>query len=418
MILVEGESKVSLFTAGEMLVRDAVGQGEFACCARNHIIEVDGVQRKIPCDRDKVSAVLTELMTNQLEVLAKQSDLAEYRWVLAHHHIIMKGMPGAESHAETMNTWAKFSAAFRFDPGKPLATIDGALFSPFMYAVMANNLPVVRKLLNLKASVKEFMHHSASSYQGYSPMHLIMKNGHGSDGTEIFDLLLKNGADPYHHARSAKGVWHRDPLCTGVSVENVEMVKHYLEKVGPKFSHMADQYKGRNDIFAVAKGNYEIVKLFHNYEDRDGEKLCEFQSKNIFGMDALSAFILAPKDFQFNTDIRVLDLLYDHKLLGDLDRKVFNPSGLNAVIQNTMWHLKNKGFFKTNVKLQNVYNVFGGTPLHAAVYRDKPEAIKWLIEHKADPSKKNKRGMTPLQLAECVKSDRCISLLKSKATRG
>eukprot|EP00398_MALV-I-01_sp_L67-1_P000175 gene175-979_t len=51
------------------------------------------------------------------------------------------------------------------------------------------------------------------------------------------------------------------------------------------------------------------------------------------------------------------------------------------------------------------------------VYRDKPEVVQWFLTHRANPDLKNRRGQTPLQLANELSHERCIELLVARDTK-
>ncbi|EAY03188.1 hypothetical protein TVAG_049720 [Trichomonas vaginalis G3] len=52
-------------------------------------------------------------------------------------------------------------------------------------------------------------------------------------------------------------------------------------------------------------------------------------------------------------------------------------------------------------------------PLHYCILRDNDEALRKILELKADPLAKNKRGETPAQMAARCKSLRCLEILNS-----
>ena len=51
MVLVESTKQVTLFRSADTLYRDSVGDGKFACCNRDHLIDVNGVPTRIECDK-------------------------------------------------------------------------------------------------------------------------------------------------------------------------------------------------------------------------------------------------------------------------------------------------------------------------------------------------------------------------------
>ncbi|RAH52298.1 ankyrin [Aspergillus piperis CBS 112811] len=54
---------------------------------------------------------------------------------------------------------------------------------------------------------------------------------------------------------------------------------------------------------------------------------------------------------------------------------------------------------------------FGGTPLHAASYQGNLPAVKWLLEHGADPGVEDAQGSKPLDLAALEEEDEICDVL-------
>eukprot|EP00398_MALV-I-01_sp_L67-1_P000713 gene713-648_t len=377
MLLVESPTKISLFSAYDMLDAKSVGDGDFSCCARNHVVEVGNHKLTIPCDKVKIAKVF----------------LNQYRWLLAHEAIVLRNLPEIE-HRRQLKTWDGFATAFKFDFGKPLQPSCGSLHPPIIYAAMSNNLEVLKHVISCKADVNHPMV-ADGKYTGYTPLHLVMRNSFGDTGMAMVDLLLDYSADPYRCSRglgfTSKGF--RDPLSLGISNGNVEMVTHYCHKVKPKFAQLSDQFGGTNELYAITKGIFEIVQRFIEHG-------AEFKSRNAFGMGTLALF--SPKDFQ-ETDLRVLDILYEAGKLGDLNAQNDNLYGYSPsvpkLVYYSLWNLRNRGYLKQFGLAGLIFAVGGGTALHCAVFRDKPDVISWLLKHKVNPNIKNKAGVTPLQLA-------------------
>jgi len=61
----------------------------------------------------------------------------------------------------------------------------------------------------------------------------------------------------------------------------------------------------------------------------------------------------------------------------------------------------------------NAAGDLGNTPLHEAVGQGHREAVQFLLDHKADPNKKNEFGQTAMEKAELGKRDDIIDLLRS-----
>lgn len=61
-----------------------------------------------------------------------------------------------------------------------------------------------------------------------------------------------------------------------------------------------------------------------------------------------------------------------------------------------------------------IYNLRGGTHLHAAVYFDKPVVVQWFLDNHADAKLKTKVGKTALDIAREKGHLRCEEILKGR----
>eukprot|EP00398_MALV-I-01_sp_L67-1_P000015 gene15-555_t len=408
MVLVESRFKMSLFSAHDMLYRDSVGCGEYACCKRNHLVEVDGVEVPIACDRGKVSAVLENLYETQLLERCTKKDLSDFRWLLAHEHILLKNLPSLDTRPQ-YDSWSKFANAFQLNAEKPLQKVGGKHNCiPLIYAVIANNFPVVKYLIELKSNVNETIGKArGTTCRGYAPLHFNMKVGHGESGRKIFDLLISAGADPYQYSYGGsmlRKAFYRDPLTVGIAAYNQEMCIHYLNAVQVNFLQYADKFGSANEHFIASKGLYAVFMeaLQHG---------ATFQSRNPFGVGALGMCSITSRENELRCDIRVFDELHQRGLLPNLDEICHNQSRRTFLIYGSIFHLRNSGFLKSKAMAKVIYSIFQGTYLHIAVYGDKPEMVAWLMNHRADPKRTNKRGQTPLDLARELGSQRCAAVL-------
>ena len=73
-------------------------------------------------------------------------------------------------------------------------------------------------------------------------------------------------------------------------------------------------------------------------------------------------------------------------------------------------------FQGTPLKSVNQQGGFKSTPLHIAVYREKPEEVRTLLEAKADPNASGEYGERPLQVAvNCANIEIIEQLLRAGA---
>jgi len=424
LLMVQSTEHIVLHSAESVAFGHPVGNGNFACCRQNHMVEVDGKQTPIPCDRTKVSPVLEKLFAKRLQTLGLQDDWSDYRFLLAHDQLFFMNLT-CETPRPQYNTWEDFCFAFKLDPSDHRKKCGGKYnWCPLVWAVLSCNLPITRYLIkevgvgddvNARLKVKKGVQVVGS---GMTLMHTICKIGlDGSCAPDIFDLLLEGKADPYCFTERNPGEKFQDPLAVAIVFVNPEIAKHYLKRVKPNFLNPSDGFGGRNESLVVGvNGQLSLVKAFH-------EAGCTFKSRNNFGFSPLGLFCIAPKEVQHTYDLEVLDYLKDNNLLGDINGPQFNFSKgatppvkkSGKVIYNLLYYLCKAGFLKNNNLFQGIYKIAGGTCIHAAVFRDKPIVVTWLLRNTADPNIRTRRGQTALELATEFHHTRCMAV-RSRAT--
>ena len=309
-VTIFGPKRIVLMPSEAMLHFYSTGCGDFACCTLNHTIDVAGVPTTIPCDRAKVSPLMHAFFKHSIMKLireaneSKAKDFSWYRLLLAHEHVILRNLPCIESRPK-LDSWQTFAKAFRLHIDQPLKKSDGVLnLSPLVWAVLANNHVVVKYLLECNANITEravvrkkvFFFYNRSSL-----LHLIMHVGHGESGKAIFDALLAAGCDPYQCRETTFSRPWGDPTIAAFYSQNVEMIRHYMSKVKPKFCSYSHWIGGCNGMYAMSFGNYEIIREF----DRLGAK---FERRTMFGHDSIGAFVGIEKEKQPVADVRYIYL--------------------------------------------------------------------------------------------------------------
>ena len=383
-VTVLSERRVRL-NHGEQIVQFPVGHGDFACCTLGHKVLAGGEERNIECDRHKVSPVLKQLFDDRLSTLSIR-DLCDYRFLLAHGHVLLRNLPCLES-LPVLDSWKSFAAAFQLDLEKPLKKCGGKYnWPPLAWAIMSNNHVVVKHLLSCKADVHQVNtvdKNVTCLVASMSVFHLNMVFGHGDDGTAIFDSLLAAKANPLTNCQGSRlefgGRWG-SPFWAGVGANRVDMCLHYIKRLPEKIYVPMAKFGFQGDVLAVLFGLPEVVDEL----DRIG---ATFTTPNQLGVTAIAAFICGPIENTPMSDIRVLDILYKSNKLGDINQPAFSGAAVSVA-----WYLRRMGLFKRNGFLRMLYQIVGGTNLHFAVCMDKPSVVVWLLEHKCDPRRTNKRG--------------------------
>eukprot|EP00965_Chrysotila_dentata_P041781 1386198-Pleurochrysis_carterae.AAC.1 len=141
-MVLSSSTKVSIMRATDYYLRLlAVGRGEYACCSRNHVI--DG--RVIRCDKHFATQVLSDALSVKLHDLIERKNFEGYRFWMSCRAAMFENLPSfhmstsliPENSVRSMRQ--KLSLAADPEPE--------AGFTLMRYAVMSDNLVVVRALL-------------------------------------------------------------------------------------------------------------------------------------------------------------------------------------------------------------------------------------------------------------------------------
>eukprot|EP00400_MALV-I_sp_L67-5_P000589 gene589-1008_t len=425
-ILVEGPDTMRLMCADWFAYRESVGHGNFSCCDLGHKIDIGGQVCSIPCDRIQVSLVLSKLYWDRCEALHQKPDKSEYRFLRAHEHVVLGGLPCLEKKKK-LDSWEEFADEFCIDRDKPLEAVSGFYpWCPLAFATISLNVAMVKYLLSLgadpneilteKANLRKKVDKAVSLYAGQPVFNLLMKLGRGTDeGHQVFRLFAEAGANMDMERKAAKHKHGLRLLSYGVYAHATDMVELYMEYVpNPPYLAIIDRFGCRQEQFPVMMGDEKITKKMIEHG-------CKFQSRNDFGMGTLAIFAMCIKEVQTFINVKTLDLVLEAGHIPDINAQIFDfespadpPMRHQKMkfILNVMYWFCSRGFFKKNKSLQSIYKTIGGTVLHGAVSFDKPVLVEWLVAKGADTSRKTRRGQTALELSEELGYGRCTSVLR------
>ena len=72
IVTISSPKRIQLMSVETMLYHHSVGSGDFTCCTLNHTIESTG--QSIPCDRNRVSPVLSDFFNHTLAKMANEAE--------------------------------------------------------------------------------------------------------------------------------------------------------------------------------------------------------------------------------------------------------------------------------------------------------------------------------------------------------
>jgi len=282
----------------------------------------------------------------------------------------------ADGHAEVMSAL--------IDAGADLRTPLKSGFTPLFFAVREGRIEVVRLLLAAGLDVDEPMHPKGGGRRPLSPLLLAVENGH----FELAVALLDAGADPNAqpagfaalHAlswvrRPVRGDGNPAPIGSG-KVGSLDFARTLLER-------------GADVNLRLKRGK---------------------SGRAQFTTTGATPFMLAC----WTSDLPLMQLLLDHQA----DPTLTNGDGSTPLIAATgigdlgsgdeLPGTEEEALAATRLLLKlgadvNAVDKNDETAMHGAAYQNRPQIVRLLAEHGADPeawNRKNAWGWSPLMIAQ------------------
>lgn len=420
IIRVDAVDKISIIKSANDVANHhvrPVGTGDFTCCQVNH--EMNGWE--VPCDLPKVALVLQGVFRRRLNNHWTNKDQWQYRWSLVNQHLVFRGL---EQYTNDMisvsqiQEWPAFAAALELRGGPLEKTTGDIQWSPLLFAVIANNHHITKFLLENGANPNEVVEvpvgHAGYEVRAYTPLHFVMRGCFGEPGKKILSLLMKHGANPFI-CQYHKGQYF-DPFGCGIVRRNNEMLMFYMQCVFDQHGHPTNFHKKHSHF---GDSNAVAAVIFQVSTEVIGEMIRRgaiFSTKNDYGCGVVQSYAIMSKIFQQSVDTDGLQLLIDQCIITKkhINAPLLNPSKIgmkmfyNLVFFLSYWDHK---AVRDDGKAQFIYKMAGGTALHAAIERDKPRLVQWLLANGADYTKATRLGKTALM--SCLESKRkaCIGVL-------
>jgi ankyrin repeat protein len=297
----------------------------------------------------------------------------------------------AEAHTEVIRLLASHGADLnvrsfdrdttppKMEAGTPIAPIARGGLSALLFAARQGNIDAARALMEAGADINQ------CDSDGNNALVLSILNSH----FDLVYLLLDKGADPNVAARNGRAA-----LYTAVEVHDADWSPRPARRE-------SDQHNSMDIIHALlekgAKVNAQLTA------PAPIAKLAQDGGDRTLAAGA-TPFMRAAR----SADLEVMHLLLDK----GADPKLANKDGLNALMlaSGIGWtdHIRGtEAEALEAVKLcadlgLDVTKVTdkGETALHGAAGRGADTIVKFLVEKGANASARNKRGFTPLDIAD------------------
>ena len=286
---------------------------------------------------------------------------------------------GAVSHAPAEAVAAGGAGTYR----RRVARIDA--FTPFLFAVRAGRLDAVRALLDGGADVNE------TTPDGTSALVIAAANAHW----ELSAFLLNAGADP----DAAEQGWTALHQLLRTRNLNIGFFPH-PEPTGQMSSLELGRQLLDHGADVNARLTEPIVDGFRGFWTQNGATAILQAAK---GADAEMMRLLAA----YGADASLANDRGTTPIMAASGVEMFNPNEDSGTNEEALEVL--------DVALElggdvNATNDDGDTPMHGAAWRGANEIILRLVEEGAELHVENKRGFTPLQIANGEEEGRVANI--------
>ncbi|MBM3778513.1 MAG: hypothetical protein FJW23_09780 [Acidimicrobiia bacterium] len=270
------------------------------------------------------------------------------------------------------------------EQGADVTATSNSGFTPLLFAARRGSLELVRLLLDSGAHIQE------AGQDGLSVLHIATVRGHSS----LAQYLLDRGADPnaaaagYTPLHWAAGRWE-------TSMNDYQLAEGWAVLMG-----VTEDKQGLIKALLAqgADPNARITKAPTLF----GTGLTG-QSLRVLGA---TPFLLAAR----SADVDVMRLLAAHgadPTLGTVDQvtPLLAAAGTGRSDESHITGAMSVEAARLALELGadiDAVDVSGETAVHAATYNDAAEIVAFLAARGADLSVKNRRGETPLKIAEGV----------------
>mmetsp|Transcript_11391 Transcript_11391/g.30561 ORF Transcript_11391/g.30561 Transcript_11391/m.30561 type:complete len:741 (+) Transcript_11391:87-2309(+) len=389
-----GPAATPEFMGGSDILNLVPGRGSFTCCTRGHRI----AGNVIPCDRDKIREVVEEMINTACEHLHSAGEVGEARLLQGFRSIFTEGFPAPTMYAKPATPLAcddiveAFEAKLRWTAEDTEDARRGKGLTRLHWAAFGSDASVVAALLQgeERSFIETPTPHGFPRYgvqTGYRPAHLAAAFGFGH---EALELLLGSRANPLGRTANDSGV---GVLHLAAARGVPEVISSVLEVGGQAALEQLDTF-ARQPATAHASflpsSSAPALRLLlaSRAEPRFSAGTC--------GRDAAMNCLCTKND----SDPDAVRLLLEARCCPN---RVTAPTML-------FWRTLETGAVTTARVLKArgrelgpvvAFLARGGlsTPLHEAAQRGDVATARVLFEFRADPSRRNRLGYTPLGLA-------------------
>ena len=390
-----GDSPMTAIDVPRFAMSLLPGQGQFACCACDHVRISDdgGVSIPIPCEKLMAGHVVMDLLKRRIDHHRRRSECDEMRLWKALSTRFLHGL-GAETPALPTNSGA-FLREFEFVLDEADSSPSGGGrqskrgVSPVLLAVMSGNLEVTRALT--RANPSDVTAQLTSDFPelylwtGFEPIHAAVA-GCVADHMALIGTLLEGGADP----NAAAGKIGITPLYAAAMLHNLEGTEALITTAGDRLKIE----KGNRAVSDTVLGG---AAYFSTPAVVDALLAAKADAAHI--IDSGSTKVMLACENPAATPGMLASLCRDDTTIDICHRRRMRTcfwALIFRLFEMAVWlRLLTSNF------AMGMAHARGGTALHTAAQFGHMSLVRWLLDHGARPllHVKNAMGCTPLDVA-------------------
>lgn len=388
ILVAETGYKVTLANSIEWL-NSIPGEGQLTCCRLGHKVDKQGIEDRIPCDKEAISYVMQQLYKDKLNLHRASGEWQSFRFFLSLKRRLFSGLPGCPIPPATANL-EDFLGAYGFKTAFDEEGRAGSGWSPLRFAAYEENTAAAKLLLAARANVEcptKARWRDAFHTENYSIlMGVCLVNGN----LNIVRLLLDHRANL--HTLSAPEKFAPGEGCFGYP----QALRLLIDR--------GHDVNSTQNVFGLSVIHWACLRTPHTV----GLLLQEgVRPRNTaFGGSHIH---LAVKG---GSDVALRELLKNPAELEHAKQtaKPYGRARLILAAAAAATRVTDDPFWAFVAEWN------GGSPLHDAASVGKVSAAKLLLAHGFELDARNRRGRTPVHLA-CLFGHRLVLEVFAKQHR-
>lgn len=352
-------------------------------------------------DKAPLGEVLNQLLHDRLESARKKNDYETIRFLQCSAQFVLLDTPAGTEYVARLKTMSydQWMESMFFK-----SALDGeeSGWSPLRFAIYMNRLDIAKELVAKGASVQAPLAEPETFYFPQHPKGNTILNGICCLGShpEAVSFLLHHRADPYNAQAFGQTPMH-NACCPGANAEIVQILYDHE----PNTLTCLDQSGCLPLHYAAASSSPDFFRRVHDLTINTSIGFQPALTSGV-GQSVVGTALMLQSDSEcLKAIIEIGYELNTQKSFAE-----FSETG-----QFLVGMFKQQIMDGTSTQCAELYSCFdNGTPLMIAALLGRGEAVKILLEAKADPTRVNSLGRTALHYASMAGHEGIMNDLVSR----